>query len=173
MEYRPHWTLVQWLGARRAETIRIECKAVVLYLEKAITFDDVPPLKNGLQAICKIIRQHKKGIRIFISNVLPKPSSSPVGRPRVETNFMLLQAMRSVNRVLKKVHFLTAYEHFISSKGRIIWPTHKYFQDRMYGVQRSSASGGWSQNLLVLKPHRNTVNFRGKAWRIHRKISET
>ena len=123
VEYRPDWE-----GALRAETIRIECKAVVLYLEKAITFDDVPPLKNGPQAICKIIRQHKKGIHIFISNVLPKPSSSPGGRPRVETNFMLLQAVLSVNRVLKKVHFLTAYEHFISSKGRIIRPAHKYFQ---------------------------------------------
>ena len=128
VDYNPGWNLSQWLSALRAETVRIRSNTVVLYLEKAITYEDVPPLKNGLQAICKIIRQHRKGARIFIANVLPRPSRSPLGRPRVETNFMLLQAVRSVNRAIKKTHFLTIYEHFMSKRGKILRPTHKYFE---------------------------------------------
>ena len=129
IEYRPGWGFRQWLAALRAETIRISCNAVLLYFEKSTTFDDAPPLKNNLEAICKVIRQHKRGVKIFVSNLLPQPSHSPVGKPRVESNYILLQAVRSVNQFLKKVHFLSVYEHFMSSKGKIIKPTHKYFQD--------------------------------------------
>ena len=64
-----------------------------------------------------------------MANLLPRPSSSPVGKPRNETNFILLQAGSSINRAIKKVHFLTIYEHFVSSRGKILRPAHKYFQD--------------------------------------------
>ena len=42
---------------------------------------------------------------------------------------MLLQAVRSVNCALGKVHFLSAYEHFVSKRGKLIKPTHKYFRE--------------------------------------------
>ena len=131
IDYRAGWSLQQWLTALRAETVRVEehIGTVVLYLEKSLTFEDVPPLKNGLQAIFKVIRQHNRNCRIFISNLLSMPSNSPIGKPRVQSNFILLQAVRSINRILRKVHFLTVYEHFVSHKGKILRPTHHYFQE--------------------------------------------
>ena len=43
---------------------------------------------------------------------------------------MWLQAIRSTNRVIKKVFYLSVFEHFTSSKrNRIITPTYKYFQE--------------------------------------------
>ena len=47
----------------------------------------------------------------------------------MESNFILLQAVRSINRALKKVHFMSLYEHFVSKRGKIIKPMHKYFQE--------------------------------------------
>ena len=131
VDYHPGWSFQQWLSALCTETIRIDSNTsvVILYLEKSLMYEDAPPLKNGLQAICKVIGQHSKGIHIFVSNLLPKPSSSLLGKPRVESNFILLQAVRSVNRVLKKIHFLTVFEHSTSQKGRIIRPTHQYFPE--------------------------------------------
>ena len=106
------WDITKWLPSICAEIIRIQCNTVVLYFEKTQNYGDVPRLKNHLQAICKAIRQHQKGCCIFISNILPKASTSPVRR--AETNFVLLQAVRSVNRCLGKIHFLSVYEHFVS-----------------------------------------------------------
>ena len=118
------WDFKKWLSAIRAEIICIQCNTVVLYMEKTQMFTEVTPLKNGMQAICRAIRQHNRSTRIFISNILPKSSISPI--KRVESNFILLQAVRSVNRCIGKVHYLSMYEHFISRKGRLITPTHKY-----------------------------------------------
>ena len=77
VDYHPGWKLRKWMSALRSEIVCMSCFTVVLYLEKVQEFEDVPPHKNGLQVICKIIRQHKKGTRIFISNLLPTPSKSP------------------------------------------------------------------------------------------------
>ena len=127
-DYELGWSLKKWLAALRAGIITIRCHTVILYLEACHTYPDVPPLKNALQGLCKVIRQHQKEVRIFVANIMPKVSKSPV-RPRVELNFNLLQAVRSVNRILKKIHFLSVYEHFVSKKGVILHPTHKYFQE--------------------------------------------
>ena len=122
-----NWTLKQWVSALRAEIVRISCNTVILYLEKTHEYEDVLPLKNALHSICKTIWQHKAGARIFICNILPQVTSSPLRRS-MESNFTLLQAVRSVNRALSKVHYLSVYEHFFSS-GRIIRPTHQFFQE--------------------------------------------
>ena len=68
---------------------------------------------------------------MFIANVLLKPSSSLGNqiRTRLESDFVLLQAVRGTNRA-QKIHYLSIFEHFMSTKsGRIIKPTHKYFQE--------------------------------------------
>ena len=103
---------------------------MVLYLEKSQEYEEVTPIKNALHTICKTIRQHNNTARIFVANLLPRVSSSPIHRPLAEANFTLLQATRSVNRAIGKVHYLSIYEHFVSSKtGRIIKPTHHYFRE--------------------------------------------
>ena len=70
VNHQQHWNLQQWLCALRAETIRITGKVVVIYFEKCDMYEDVPPLKNNLQAICKVIHQHQRGIKIFVANTL-------------------------------------------------------------------------------------------------------
>ena len=127
-DFHQDWSLKKWIASLRAETVRVKCNTVVLYLEKTQEFNDSPPLKNVLHTICKIIRQHNRGARIFISNLLPKIGGSPIGKARTETNFVLLQAVRSVNQAMGKVHFLSLYEHFVSAKEKVIKPTHKYFR---------------------------------------------
>ena len=128
VDYQPNWNFKAWLSALRAESIRIKCNTVVMYFERSQEYD-VPPLKNALQAICKTVRQHNPGVRIFISNLLPRISSSPVRKPLGEANYILLQAVRSINRVMGKVHFLSLREHFISKSGRVIRPTCQFFRE--------------------------------------------
>ena len=135
LHFKPDWDLNNWISGLRAEVVRIICNTVVIYLENTVKFTDVNSLKNKLLALCQVIRQHNKGARIFIANLLPQPSMSPVtrARVRVQSDFMLLQAVRGVNRMLKKVHYLSIFEHFTSSKsGRIIRPTHKYYQENRH-----------------------------------------
>ena len=119
VDYYPEWKFKDWIAALCAEMVCITCDTVVLYLEKSEEIQEVPPLKNALQ--------HKPGERIFISNMLTKVSSSPLRRS-VDSGFTLLQAIRSVNRVLHRVHYLSIFEHFFS-KGRIIKPTHQFFRE--------------------------------------------
>ena len=52
VDYHPGWKLRKWVSALRSEIVHISCFTVVLYLEKVQEFEDVPPLKNGLQVIC-------------------------------------------------------------------------------------------------------------------------
>ena len=127
VDYHPGWSFKRWLEALRVESIRICCNIVIVYFEAVKDYQDVPPVKNALQAICKVIRQHRKEARIYVGNLLPKPSPSPMDKPDV--NFVLLQAVRSVNRILRKVHYLSIREHFISKKGKVLCPVHKYFQE--------------------------------------------
>ena len=120
-----------WIAAMRAESVRITCGTVVLYLESVQGFSDVPPLKNCLHILCKALWQHNSGVRIFIANLLPRVSSSPLDRPIAEINYMLLQAVRSTNRALGKIHFLSLYEHFTTQKrSRVLTPTHRYFGEK-------------------------------------------
>ena len=98
LSYQPQWSFNQWIAALRAETVRVKCHTVLLYFEKVQDFQEVPPLKNVLHTMCKLIRQNNRSARIFISNLLPRMSGSPLGRPLVEVNFVLLQDVRSVNR---------------------------------------------------------------------------
>ena len=128
MEYHPQWNLSKWLTGLHAGMIRIITNIVVLYFEQIELIPDVPPLKNKLQAICTVIRQHQKGVKIFVGNILPKVRKTPMYN-RWENNFNLVQAVRSINRVIQKVHFLSLHEHFTSSKGKVIKPTHQYFDE--------------------------------------------
>ena len=127
MDFRPGWSLKWWTASLRAESIRIQCHSVILYFEMAQNME-VQPLKNTLQALCQVIRQHSRGARIYVANLLPRVHASPVARPLSETNFVILQVARGVNRALSKIYFLSTFEHFVSKRGnRIIKPTHKYF----------------------------------------------
>ena len=125
------WNIRRWVEALRAETVRIQCNTVILYLEKAQEFSDVLPLKNILHTICKVIRQHNKGTRIFITNWLPSVTSSPLAKAKTrnESEFLLLQAVRSINRALHKVHFMSTYEHFVAKDGKIISLVDQYFPE--------------------------------------------
>ena len=49
------WSFKRWVEALRAEIIRITCYTVIIYLEKVQSVVDVNPLKNSLQAICKVV----------------------------------------------------------------------------------------------------------------------
>ena len=130
MHFKPQWVFKQWIPALHAEIISIKCRTIVLYLEAMQQWDDVPPIKNGLETMCKVIRQHQPTSRIFVANLLPRVGGrSPVVTPINEVNFILLQAVRSVNQALGKIHYLSIYEHFISRKGRVIRPTSDYFRE--------------------------------------------
>ena len=129
IDHHQGWNFRQWISALRVETVRIRCNTVILYLEKVEQFD-VPPLKNGLQTMCKIIRQHQRGARIFISNLFPKVPGNTPGKLLPEINFVILQAVRSGNQALGKTHYLSTYEHFVSRKrNKVIQPTHQYFRE--------------------------------------------
>ena len=130
VDYKAGWSFNKWVSALRSESVRVKCHTVILYLEKTQEIADVPPLKNHLHTICKILRQHNRGICIFVSNFLPRIPGTPLGRAPTEVHFMLLQAVHSVNRAVGKVHYLSTYEHFVSSKNhRIIRLTHHYFRE--------------------------------------------
>ena len=119
----------KWLATLRAEMIRVTTHITVIYFEWTELFSDVPPLKNRLQPICAVLKQHNRGMKVFVANLLPRIPNSPM-RNHLESDFILVQAVRSINRALKKVHLLSLYEHFTSSKGgRVIQPTQKYFQE--------------------------------------------
>lgn len=128
VDYHPYWDFPSWVAALHAETVRITCNTVVIYFEKVQVYQDVPPIKNPLQAMCKIIEQHNRSVRIFVANLLPRVTHSPVDRPLSEVNFVLLQAVKSISRAMGgKVHFLSLYEHFTSKRGSVIAPTYRYF----------------------------------------------
>ena len=131
VDYKPGYKLRNWLSAVRAEIVRITAPTVIMYLESTMEIQDVPPLKNTLQMLCKAIQQHQ-GVHIFICNLLPHIMGSPVRKPAIQqVNFNLLQATRSTSRAMGgKIHYLSVYEHFTSKKrGKIISPTSKYFHD--------------------------------------------
>ena len=129
VNHHPKWTFKQWIAAIRVEVVHIECETVVIYLEMTQEFDQAPPLKNGLQSLCKAIHSHHREAHIFVANTLPQIHHSPVKHLRADSNYVLLQAIRSVNRVLKKIHYLSVYEHFVSKDGRINKPTHKFIKE--------------------------------------------
>ena len=126
------WPLKRWTQAVRLGEIRISSTTVILYLESSRNWVDVPPIKNALQTLCKTIRNNSNcnDPRIFIANHLPRVSSSPVQQSVPHSNFTLQQAVRSICRSIGKVYELSIYEHFISSKGKMIRPSHKYFADQ-------------------------------------------
>ena len=69
------------------------------YLENVMNYSDMPPLKNMLEAVCKLICQHQIGAHIYVSDMLPRVSSSPLRRPSVkDANYTLLQAVRSTHQ---------------------------------------------------------------------------
>ena len=130
MDYRPGWSIKRWIAALQAETIWIQCHSVILFLERAQNLE-VPPLKNAIQTLCRVIQQHSRGARIFISNLFPRAHRSPLDRALTETNYVILQATRSVNQALTKVHYLSVFEHLVSKRGnKIIRPTHQYFDEK-------------------------------------------
>ena len=174
MDYHLGWGFNTWIAALRAETIRVKCNTVVIYLDKFQDYENVLPIKNALHTMCKTINQHQPGIRIFVANLLPAVTTSPVSRNLAQANFTLLQAVRSVNRAMGKVHFLSINEHFVSSSGSIIWPVHQYFmQDNiqltkygcmvfrecLLGKQELKATGLNSRN----RAHREERQKSGRA----------
>ena len=138
LEYHPDWKLKDWVAAIRAEVIRVTLPTVIMYLENTLKFQDVPSLKNALHTLCKAINQHQPGCRIFISNILPRVSASPLDKPRGETNYELLQAVRSTNRAVGRVFYLSAFEHLVSQHdtcNKANWQLlYRQFTDDLPGV---------------------------------------
>ena len=112
MDYHAGWSFQEWIAALRAEVIRVKSNTVVIYFEKTQDYQDVIPVKNSLHTICKVIRQHNHAIHIFIANFLPKASTSPLrkGEPENTANFILLQAVRSINSAINITHPPTLWE---------------------------------------------------------------
>ena len=82
--------------------------------------------------LCKVIRSHSSNSncgepRIFVSNLLPKVTGSPLRSPVWTSNFTLQQAVRSVGHAMGRVFELSMYEHLISKNHKIIKPISKYF----------------------------------------------
>ena len=124
VHYHENWPISRWTQAIREGTILM----VILYFEQTRNWMDVPPIKNVLQNLCKAVRNHGPGPRVFISNHLPRLTSSPVRTSITQSNFTLQQVTRSVGRSLSKVFELDVYQHFVSTKhGRILKPASHYF----------------------------------------------
>ena len=130
IQMRKNWPLSRWSQAIKTGDIGIHSNNIFLYLESTRNWLDVPPIKNALHSLCKVIRSHANANdpRIYISNHLPRISGSPLRVPIHNLNFTQQQAIRSVGRALGRVFEVSVHEHFVSSrKGRVIKPVHKYF----------------------------------------------
>ena len=122
------WPIRRWSQAIKTGEIRINSHTVVLYLEGTRIWQDVPPIKNALQSLCKVINNHSAEPRIFISNHLPKIQAvSPLQQPISQSNFTLQQATRSICHAIGKVFELAIFEHFVSSKQ--LKPAKVYFDE--------------------------------------------
>ena len=131
VKYRKGWKYLDWIMALRAESIRISCHTVIIYFENVLEFKDAPPLKNILEKLCRSIRSHQKGAHIFVANLLPRVTCSPLKKKCIEdANYNLLQAVCSTNRTLRKIFYLSVHEHFTSNHPfELLTPVHKYFTD--------------------------------------------
>ena len=130
LEYHPGWSIRKWVDAIRSGSVLIpQCYTVIMYLEDTQKWEDVPPVKNALQSLCKTVRNYSNGWdpRIFIANHLPQISSSPLKNRVDRSNFILQQATRSIGRTLGRIFELSLYEHFVSQKGKLVRPTSQYF----------------------------------------------
>ena len=131
-EIRPWWPISRWVTAVRTGKIRICAHTVVIYLEATCQWEDVPPLKNILQSLCRTIRSQTGDSqsgepRIFIANHLQQFGGTPVRTPIVISNFTLQQATRSICHAIGRVFELLIYEHFVSCRGRTLKPVQMYF----------------------------------------------
>ena len=109
---------------------------MIVYLEALQKWSEAPPIKNNLQALVIALRQKHPGCRVFISNLLPTVRKSPVGLSVEKFNFILIQAIRSTNRAEGKVHVLSVFEHFVSTKKqKLIKPVDAYFKQNEHLTQ--------------------------------------
>ena len=104
-------------------------RITTLNMEGTKSWADVPPIKNSLQALCKVIRNHSLGARVFICNHLPRINGSPMQQDVSKSNFTLQQAVRSIGRSMGSVFELSIFEHFTSKKGKIPKEARKLFCD--------------------------------------------
>ena len=70
------WPIRRWTQAIKSGEILIQSHTVVLYLEGTKVWNNVPPIKNILQGLCKAIRNHSGEPRIFIANHIPQMAGS-------------------------------------------------------------------------------------------------
>ena len=54
LNYHPKWNFKKLVAAIRAETVRIECDTVIIYLEMTQDFDDAPPSRMGFKACVRL-----------------------------------------------------------------------------------------------------------------------
>ena len=130
--YQEKWPINRWTLAVKTGTIRLEHhRIVVLYLEATRAWQDMPPVKNCLQALCKAIRNTGGSPRVFIANHLPPANNSSLKNTNsvVVSYFILQQATRSIGRAMGCVYELSLFEHFTSSTGKVLSPKHLYFSE--------------------------------------------
>ena len=125
--YKPGMPVKQWSRYIRAGTLDIQVKNVLIYFEALMVWSEAPPIKNTLQSVCKAIRGQQPEARIYVANMIPRVGRSPVVMDVSSFNFVLQEAVCSVGRALSRVHNLALFEHFMSSKGKILNPKYDYF----------------------------------------------
>ena len=128
--FRDGWPISRWNQMIKTGEIKLAHRTIILYLEATRRWNDVPPIKNSLQALCKAIKMYSEveSPRIFVSNHVPRLSVSPMELGVKVTNFTQRQVISSVGRALGHVYELSMYEHLVSKrKERVISSAHKYF----------------------------------------------
>ena len=101
---------------------------IVVCLYKFIHASGAIPLKNVVLALCRSIRSINSDCRIFIANLPPAIQRAPVLGKRIpELNEEILEVVLSTNRLMKKVHLLSIYEHLMGSDNKIASPVQRYY----------------------------------------------
>ena len=97
-------------------------------MERTRDWDDVPPIKNVLHTLVKVIRQHQQPrARVFVANMLPAVLGSLLSTSVQDFNMILIAAIHSTARAMGKTFVLSLYEHMVSKKGKVIRPMNHYF----------------------------------------------
>ena len=134
IQYKPGYDMWKWNSVIRSQHLNIQYYNVVLCLSKLKEVDGIIPIKNNILALVRSIRSVNMGCRVFICNLPPNPHGSPVLGKRISTvNQRIHSAVYSVGRTpsISKVHYLSIYEHLVSSEGKIITPVVKYLFTRL------------------------------------------
>ena len=123
------WSMTQWTQAFRTGYLDYSCGKVLIYFEMLAEIPVPTPLNNAVLALCRSIRWKNTDCQIYILNLLPKISPTPVLGPSVPVaNQHILEAVRNVNRRMGSVFYLSVFEHFFTKESGLLIPPCKHFR---------------------------------------------